>query len=206
MEGRLHPDGLIVGSNDGLRDFLLSASEDIDSIPDERLRDKARVLSARDSVPYRSLREVYLAMPASSRPPLLPLLAGSDLLFASPKPREKCDELKERLMKLAELEERKAYDALIEDIAPKKDIEEPFSSYKDQLGFGLHVVVTMFTGYLVGYAAFRALFARNQFMSAAGGICGLVFAMLLETVLFIMRTSGPTKISSSSTSKVKKNL
>ncbi|XP_031482614.1 uncharacterized protein LOC116252473 isoform X2 [Nymphaea colorata] len=135
MEARLHPDGLMVGSSDGLRDFLLSASEDIDSIPDERLRDKARALSARDSVPYRSLREVYLAMPASSRPALLPLLAGSDLLFASPKPREKCDELKERLMKLAELEERKAYDALIEDIAPKKDTEEPFSSYKDQLGF-----------------------------------------------------------------------
>lgn len=29
---------------------------------------------------------------------------------------------------------------------------------------GLHVVVTMFTGYLVGYAAFRALFSHNVAM------------------------------------------
>ncbi|CAN6461053.1 unnamed protein product [Victoria cruziana] len=173
MEPRLHPEGLILGSNEALRDFLRSASEDKCSISDELLRDAARVLSTRDSVPYRSVREIYLAIPASSRPPLLPLLAGSDILFTSPKPREKCDELKARLRKLAELEERKAYDALIEDIAPKKDTEEPFSSYKDQLGFGLHVIVTMFTGYLVGYAAFRALFARNQFMVCSVYECQL---------------------------------
>lgn len=29
---------------------------------------------------------------------------------------------------------------------------------------GLHVVVTMFTGYLVGFAAFRALFSKNPAM------------------------------------------
>lgn len=29
---------------------------------------------------------------------------------------------------------------------------------------GLHVVVTMFTGYLIGYAAFRALFSHSPAM------------------------------------------
>ncbi|KAK9902353.1 hypothetical protein M0R45_001592 [Rubus argutus] len=38
---------------------------------------------------------------------------------------------------------------------------------------GLHVVVTIFTGYLVGYAAFRALFNHIPVMNAAGGILGL---------------------------------
>lgn len=33
-----------------------------------------------------------------------------------------------------------------------------------KLTAGLHVVVTMFSGYLVGYAAFRALFSHNPVM------------------------------------------
>jgi hypothetical protein len=93
-------------------------------------------------------------------------------------------------VKLREIAERKEYAELVKDITPKKQVEEPFSSYKDQLGFGkhcrsvtlflekyytllkillflqtrfigLHVGLTMFTGYLVGYASFRALFNRN---------------------------------------------
>lgn len=41
-----------------------------------------------------------------------------------------------RLRKLEEVAERKAYDELIKDITPRKGVEEPFSSYQDQLGFG----------------------------------------------------------------------
>jgi len=40
------------------------------------------------------------------------------------------------LKKLEELAERKAYAELVKDITPKKQTDEPFSSYKDQLGFG----------------------------------------------------------------------
>lgn len=45
-----------------------------------------------------------------------------------------------RLRKLEEAAERKAYDELVKDITPKKSVEEPFSSYKDQLGFGNHLL------------------------------------------------------------------
>lgn len=115
-----------------------------------------------------------------------------------------------RLRKLEERAERKAYEELVKDITPKKGVEEPFSSYKDQLGFGLHVVVTMFTGYLVGYAAFRALFSKNPAMSAAGGILGLVVAMLVETLLFIFKSSDlggqpPSSSSRPSNLRIKKN-
>lgn len=113
--------------------------------------------------------------------------------------------MKERLRKLEEVAERKAYQELVKDITPRKETDEPFSSYKDQLGFGLHVALTMFTGYLVGYAAFRALFSHSPVMNAAGGILGLVCAMLLETLLFIIRTSNQDLRSSSSTSKLKKD-
>lgn len=47
------------------------------------------------------------------------------------------EELKARLRKLEELAERKAYAELVKDITPKKETDEPFSSYKDQIGFGM---------------------------------------------------------------------
>lgn len=110
------------------------------------------------------------------------------------------------MTKLEEMAERKAYAELVKDITPRMNTDEPFSSYKDQIGFGLHVVLIMFTGYLVGYAAFRALFGHSPAMSAAGGILGLVFGMLVETFLFIIRTSNPDpRSSTSNTSRLKKN-
>ncbi|PKU68738.1 hypothetical protein MA16_Dca014208 [Dendrobium catenatum] len=62
----------------------------------------------------------------------------------------------------------------------------------------------MFTGYLFGFAAFRALFNHSAVLHAAGGILGMVCGMLLETVLFIIRASGQDLLSSNSTSKRKK--
>ncbi|CAK9174283.1 unnamed protein product, partial [Ilex paraguariensis] len=75
----------------------------------------------------------------------------------------------------------------------------------------LYVVLTMFTGYLVGYAAFRALFGHGPIMmtsgvaSTAGGILGLVCGMLVEMLLFIVRTSSQDLGPKSSASKLKKD-
>ncbi|KAL9256670.1 hypothetical protein AKJ16_DCAP08601 [Drosera capensis] len=178
-------------------------------------RDAAACLVSRSSVPYGTLISIWFAADQGTRPGLSDLLRQSEFVFSSPKPREKSfrllcglfcvrsEELKARLKKIEELAERKAYQELVKDITPKKDANEPFSSYKDQIGFGLHVVVTMGTGYLVGYAAFRALFSHNPVMNAAGGILGLVLAMLVETLLFIIKTSNADP--SSTDLKAKKN-
>ncbi|XP_010256404.1 PREDICTED: uncharacterized protein LOC104596808 [Nelumbo nucifera] len=194
--------GLVIANSETIRSFLRSASKD-SNLTDE-LRKSASNLLSQTSVPYKSLRTIWFASPSSTRPKLLQLFSGSDFVFSSPKPREKSEELKVRLRRLEELAEQKAYEEIVKDITPEKSTNEPFSSYKDQLGFGLHVVLTMFTGYLVGYAAFRALFNHSPIMNAAGGILGLVGGMLLETLLFIIRTSQDLR-SSPSTSKLKKN-
>ncbi|KAG5545355.1 hypothetical protein RHGRI_017730 [Rhododendron griersonianum] len=47
------------------------------------------------------------------------------------------EELKARLRKLEELAERKEYEELVKDITQSKGTDEPFSSYKDQLGFAI---------------------------------------------------------------------
>ncbi|CAF1756214.1 hypothetical protein F2Q70_00004695 [Brassica cretica] len=190
--------GLILSVTEPLRSFLASACDDR-RLSDE-LRDIASDLRSRNTVPYKLLRAIWTGSDPSTRPDLLGLFSGSGFVFTSPKPREKSEELKLRLLKLREIAERKEYAELVKDITPRKQVEEPFSSYKDQLGFGLHVGLTMFTGYLVGYASFRALFNRNPALSAAGGILGLVLAMLVETLLFIIKTSKDDQIQSSNSS------
>ncbi|XP_058770003.1 uncharacterized protein LOC131643719 [Vicia villosa] len=206
--------GLVLSTTNSIRVFLSGASND--PTLSSQLRQTSSDLLLQSQIPYEPFRAVWIASDPSTRPELTPLLSGTGFLFSSPKPREKSEELKARLKKLEDLAERKAYKELVKDIAPKEDVQEPFSSYKDQLGFGLHVIVTMFTGYLVGFAAFRALFDHSPAMNAAGGILGLVGAMLVETFLFIIRSSNPDgnktrkpnqkSRSSFSTSSLKKNL
>uniref|UniRef100_A0A0E0CI79 Uncharacterized protein n=1 Tax=Oryza meridionalis TaxID=40149 RepID=A0A0E0CI79_9ORYZ len=169
--------GLVVAATDPLRAFLASAAASHDLPAD--LRDLASSLAAHSAVPYRSLRDIWCAASPGARPPLRRLLHGADFLLSSPKPRDKSDELKARLDKLREMQERKEYAELVRDVAPpaKEDSPELFSSYKDQIGFGLHVVLII------------ALFNNSPVMNAAGGILGLVGGMLMETVLFIIRSS-----------------
>ncbi|KAJ0246286.1 ER-based factor for assembly of V-ATPase [Hirschfeldia incana] len=190
--------GLILSATEPMRSFLALACGD--HRLSAELRDIASDLRSRNTVPYKLLRGIWTGSDPSTRPDLLGLFSGSGFVFTSPKPREKSEELKLRLVKLREIAERKEYAELVKDITPRKQVEEPFSSYKDQLGFGLHVGLTMFTGYLVGYASFRALFNRNPALSAAGGILGLVLAMLVETLLFIIKTSKDDQIQSSKSS------
>lgn len=195
--------GLAVANNDTIRSFLSSATNE--QLLADEIRSLATDLSIRSTVHYRSLRSIWFAYPVGSRPSLSHLFAGSEFALSSPKPREKSEELKRRLKKLEEMAERKAYAELVKDIAPKKGSDEPFSSYKDQIGFGVHVVAIMFTGYLVGHYAFRALFNHSPVMNAAGGIIGLVGGMLLETLLFMIKASSHDMASSESTANLKKN-
>ncbi|KAJ7953438.1 ATPase, vacuolar ER assembly factor, Vma12 [Quillaja saponaria] len=197
-----NPPGLVIYVTETIRLFLSAAAKDPHL--SQELREIALNLSSQDDVPYRYIRALWFATQPSERPDLLRLLHGTAFVFTRPKPREKSEELKARLKKLEDLAERKAYQELVKDITPRKDTDEPFSSYKDQLGFGIHVALIMFTGYLVGYAAFRALFNHSPAMNAAGGIIGLVGGMLVETFLFIIRTSDRDLRPTSSTSKLKK--
>ncbi|XP_027084533.1 uncharacterized protein [Coffea arabica] len=195
--------GLVISTTETIRSFLMTASTD-PNLPQD-LRDLASSLSPHSSLSYKSLKSIWIGSDPKTRPSLFRLFSGSNFIFTSPKPREKSEELKARLRKLAEVAEKKEYEELVKDITPKKGVEEPFSSYKDQLGLGLHVAVTMFTGYLVGYAAFRALFSRNVGMSAAGGILGLVGGMLVETLLFIIRSTNQDRRPSAFVSRIKKD-
>ncbi|KAG6538052.1 hypothetical protein ZIOFF_003155 [Zingiber officinale] len=171
------------------------------------------------SVSYRSLRSIWHALPPSDRPDLHHLFKGADFVFSSPKPREKSEELKARLRKLAELSE-KGIPGTGEGHCSQEASSGAFllersnriwnanvdSRFQVMELVSLHVVLIMFTGYLVGFSAFRALFNHSAVMNTAGGILGMVCGMLLETVLFIIRTSSKEVESSNSLPAEKKFL
>ncbi|KAE8673301.1 hypothetical protein F3Y22_tig00111794pilonHSYRG00045 [Hibiscus syriacus] len=203
QQGIKNQTGLVITVTESIRAFLLSVSDD--QCLSQELRELAVALSSATNASYKQIRSLWIQSDVETRPALISLFSGSNFVFASPKPREKSEELKERLSKLKEQAERREYQELVKDITPKKDVYEPFSTYKDQIGFGLHVALIMFIGYLVGHFAFRALFNNNPIMNSAGGILGLVFGMFLEKLLFIIRTSEPNLKSPSSTSRMKKN-
>ncbi|GLU05397.1 hypothetical protein SLE2022_224990 [Rubroshorea leprosula] len=185
--------GLAISVTESIRSFFLSASRE-PHLPLE-LRGLASNLSSQSNVTCKQLRNIWINTTAESRSDLRQLFSASDFVFSRPKSIEKSEELKARLRKLAELGEFK-------DIAPKKNMNEPFSTYKDQLAFGFHVVLTMFTGYL-WLDIWRLEHCST--INAAGGIVGLVFGMLLETLLFIIRTSDHGLRSPPLTSRMKKN-
>lgn len=127
-------DGLVLSTTETIHSFLAGASSDVELSDD--LRELASSLCDHPTLPYKHLRSIWICSNSSTRPDLMVMLFGSNFVFSSPKPREKSEELKARLRKLEEASERKAYDELVKDITPKKVVDEPFSSYKDQMGFG----------------------------------------------------------------------
>ncbi|XP_016436696.1 uncharacterized protein LOC107762816 isoform X2 [Nicotiana tabacum] len=134
-------DGLVLSTTETIHSFLAGASSDVELSDD--LRELASSLCDHPTVPYKRLRSIWIGSNPSTRPDLMGMLSESNFVFSSPKPREKSEELKARLRKLEEASERKAYDELVKDITPKKVVDEPFSSYKDQMGFGGFPVLNM---------------------------------------------------------------
>ncbi|KAG2410610.1 uncharacterized protein HKW66_Vig0012750 [Vigna angularis] len=78
-------------------------------------------LLLQSEVPYAPLRAAWMASDPCTKPEFFWALVSSSPAL-SPE-------------KVKILAERKAYQELVKDIAPPKDVLEPFSSYKDQLGF-----------------------------------------------------------------------
>lgn len=117
---------------------------------------------------------------------------GGELLVASPSEREKSPELKARLAKLQKQLEAQQYAAMVKDITQKEldnaaRAETSLVTYKDQLGFGVHVLVLMGSLYAVGHWLGRSI-SDKPVHHVMSGLVGLVLALLVEAWLYIIRT------------------
>ncbi|KAA6425417.1 MAG: hypothetical protein FRX49_04910, partial [Trebouxia sp. A1-2] len=161
------------------------------------LRAEATQLLAKPEVPWSRLRAITLdfRQSAGSTDGLLlhEVCHGSKLVMKPPQRREKSKELQDRLTKLQEQVDQASYNKMVSDVTKQERAAAALRSgalqtYKQQISFGLHVIVMMGTFYAVGHIAGTALSPRTA-VRAACGMCGLVFAMLVETVLLMIETS-----------------
>ncbi|KAJ7155003.1 hypothetical protein O6H91_14G006800 [Diphasiastrum complanatum] len=186
--------GLLLHSTPDIQDILVAAAASTKF--SSEIRKLALQYVGDPTIPYVVIRDVWKHTKHETRPHLSSILRGAKFSLESPKPREKSQELKERLQKLQEEADWKEYKELVKDVAGHTEDELPFSSYKDQLGFGLHVVVTMFTGFMGGYFLFRSQLQNSPALHAAGGVLGLCVGMLVETLLFMVHSYQYEKASS----------
>lgn len=85
--GETNPPGLVISSNDSILSFINSAARDPKL--SQELQQIASDLSSKPNVPYKFLRALWFASNVARRPNWIQLLAGSDFILSSPKPREK---------------------------------------------------------------------------------------------------------------------
>lgn len=161
------------------------------------LQTEATQLLTKPEVPWSRLRAITLEYRHSTGSIdgllLHEVCHGSKLTLKPPQKRQKSKELQERLIKLQEQVDQASYNKMVSDVTKQERAAAALRSgalqtYKQQMSFGLHVIVMMGTFYAVGHIAGTALSPRTA-VRAACGMCGLVFAMLLETVLLMIETN-----------------
>lgn len=87
VDGGCGYSGLVILATDSIRSFLTEASISTDLSQD--LKNLASSLSQKPSVPYKSLKSIWIGCDPKIRPNILCLFSGSEFVFNSPKPREK---------------------------------------------------------------------------------------------------------------------
>ncbi|KAJ7530511.1 hypothetical protein O6H91_14G006800 [Diphasiastrum complanatum] len=125
--------GLLLHSTPDIQDILVAAAASTKF--SSEIRKLALQYVGDPTIPYVVIRDVWKHTKHETRPHLSSILRGAKFSLESPKPREKSQELKERLQKLQEEADWKEYKELVKDVAGHTEDELPFSSYKDQLGF-----------------------------------------------------------------------
>ncbi|MEW5304294.1 MAG: hypothetical protein WDW38_011068 [Sanguina aurantia] len=123
------------------------------------------------------------------------LCHGSSLALRSPVTRERSPELLLHLQELQAQLDNKKYASMVSDITTSEKRAEDakdaaiMPSLKQQLGFGMHVLVTMFTFFAVAYYGSKMYLGASETMAGLGGVLGISFALVLETTLLIIRTN-----------------
>lgn len=180
---------------DRLRQLLRTAASN-ESLDQELAHEASQAASA-EHVSWSLLRKVAAAMRTDGQGPpwLHEECQGSEPVLASPAARVRSDELKARLVKLQAAADQKRYDSMVHEVTKvERDAEAlregGMRTYKQQLNFGVQVIVMMGSFYAMGHIV-AAFVTERLAVRAAAGLAGLILAMMAETILLIMRTEYP---------------
>ncbi|PSC76566.1 Thymic stromal cotransporter [Micractinium conductrix] len=129
-------------------------------------------------------------------PTMQELCRGGGLAFPDrPKPVGKPPELQKRLDEARAKLEQQQYDRMVRDVTQHERAaaaarEGGLSSYRQQMSFGVHVLAMMAAFYAFGHAAGMGI-TSNKTAHPFVGLLFMVCALVLETTLYIIRTTVP---------------
>lgn len=178
-----------------LQEFLKFAA-DHESLPSES-RERALRLQGESSLPWRALEELCSAVRSAGGgggegPWLHKICVGAVFDLEAPKPRQKSPELIKRLEELQGKLDDQVYRKMVGGVARREfEAQQDFSllpTFQLQASFGIQVILTMAVFYMLGNAGGKAV-SEEPVVQALAGVGGLVFALILETVLWIIRSS-----------------
>mmetsp|Transcript_8917 Transcript_8917/g.29488 ORF Transcript_8917/g.29488 Transcript_8917/m.29488 type:complete len:212 (+) Transcript_8917:58-693(+) len=190
--------GLQLGLTDAIRETLLEAAGH--PSVDKATREEARSSMEGTKVSMRLLKAVCEELrPLRQRagmdgPYMHKIAAGSGLALDKPPVREKPPELVARLKRLQEAEDQRKYDSMVEDVTKAEREAVAIAegggmrTYKEQLGFGLHVIAMMGTCFAIGHVGARGL-RDDPVIRMLAGVLGAAMGLLIETLLLIIRSS-----------------
>ena len=118
-------------------------------------------------------------------------LEGVEMVLprAAKKPRD--PGLDRKLREVRERLEEKRYRAMVKDVAAPEPAPA-FSSFREQLAFGLNTAVVIFALAAAFFTAAKGMAWGPQTQLAAS-LVGGTLGMVVETLLFIIRTNRPEK-------------
>ena len=138
----------------------------------------------------RDLRDHAGEGGADGGPWLHDVCRGARLRYPSPPRRPRNPALEERLQKLRARQEEEAYRSMVQDVDATSTAGESggVAPYKEQIGFGLNVVVLMGVGFALGFVALGGLAGEGDpgIAPLVGGLVGATCAMTVETVLCVV--------------------
>jgi hypothetical protein len=151
------------------------------------------------TVAWNDLKQMYARSDYAARyVPLRLVCKGSSIAFDRPGGKcngasssQKSEELVKHLEELRKQLDQKLYDRMVRDVTARERHAEAargtsLAVYKEQMRFGAHVVSMMAVFFLFGYFASSRVVASDAFRVLCGAL-GMFAAMVMETMLFIIR-------------------
>lgn len=185
---------------------MQSAFDKVQSMPGvaEELKQEVLRYKGQEAVPWKLVdavaKELRAGAQDGSSPWMQDLCAGSKIIMESPAPRKPTPAFQQHLDGLRRKLEDKQYGDMVADITKQeREMEDMrdalLPTTRLQLSFGLHVIVTMGTFFALGYYGVR-LSGGGNVAATLAGVVGLAAALVLETLLFVIRFNKPESLDS----------
>ena len=201
--------------NDPIRRLIKAAEEDQDALTEEtRALLSSSGPCSSTTIRWPLLKSIVEEMNRKGGGYRLhELCKGSSLSYPQPPPRPlRPKELDERNKILQDRLDEKQYQGWVADVTQKEraadELREEASllpTFRLQVGFTMHLIVTMGTFYAIFYVAsiYIGVDRIHPAWTHLAGVAGLTFGLLLETLLLIIRSNRPEKMNKRQNTRAK---